>query len=69
MGGLWFIPVSEMLAMARMLKLSENETERFVEYMQALDDVYVDTINSDGKKDSKTNQSQEETRKQLLQQE
>lgn len=63
MAGVWYIPVSEMLAYARFLELDDDETSRFLDYMQVLDNEYVNSVNGD----SKTPQAQkEESRQKFL---
>ncbi len=52
MAGAWFIPLSEVLAYARYLRLDEVQTDRFIDYIQVLDEEYVSTVNED-KKDQK----------------
>lgn len=51
MGGIWYIPLSEILYMAQVMKFSMEKTERFIDYIQVLDDEYVNFVNDDGKGD------------------
>ncbi len=61
-GGAFYIPMSETLAYARFLGLTDEATERFLDYVGALDEVYLADVN----RDSKTPESGKESEKKYL---
>ena len=48
-GGAFYIPLSEILAYANFLRLSDEESERFILYISALDEIYLSEVNKDSK--------------------
>ena len=61
MAGIWFIPVSEILAFAHHLEMDTEQTERFIDYIQVLDEEYVNVVNSDSKDSRRDSESQKKT--------
>jgi hypothetical protein len=48
-GGAFYIPMSEILAYANFLRLEDEEAERFIVYIQTLDEIYLNEVNKDSK--------------------